>query len=94
MTDAATGTLTNTAAVALPAGFTDPMPTNNSATDPDAVLPLTVAVAGAVATVGPEGDGTLAVTGIGLLRLLLAAAALIGVGAAMTGLRDRRSRPR
>src|SRR5439155_1178987 len=36
---AATGTLSNTATVAPPAGTTDPTPGNNSATDTDTLLP-------------------------------------------------------
>ena len=36
---AATGTLSNTATASLPAGFTDPQPSNNSATDSDNLTP-------------------------------------------------------
>jgi uncharacterized repeat protein (TIGR01451 family) len=35
----ASGTLTNTATVAVPAGMTDPVPENNSATDIDSLIP-------------------------------------------------------
>ena len=39
MSSTATGTLANTASVAVPAGTTDPTPTNNSATDTDTFTP-------------------------------------------------------
>ena len=38
----ATGVLTNTAAVALPAGFTDPAPGNNTATDTTTIVSIPV----------------------------------------------------
>ncbi len=37
---AATGTLANTATASVPAGYTDPLPGNNSATDNDALTPM------------------------------------------------------
>ncbi|HSS75286.1 MAG TPA: IPTL-CTERM sorting domain-containing protein, partial [Thermoanaerobaculia bacterium] len=42
LSNAATGTLTNTATVAAPAGVTDPTPGNNSATDSDTIVAAAV----------------------------------------------------
>ena len=42
----ATGTLVNTATVAVPAGGTDPDPANNSATDTDTLLPAVLSIEG------------------------------------------------
>jgi uncharacterized repeat protein (TIGR01451 family)/fimbrial isopeptide formation D2 family protein len=55
---AATGSLVNTATVAAPAGVTDPIPGNNSATDTDTIVPLPGAsVAGTKMVSGPFAVG-------------------------------------
>lgn len=43
LSPSASGPLSNTATVAVPAGFADPVPANNSATDVDNLLPPTIA---------------------------------------------------
>jgi uncharacterized repeat protein (TIGR01451 family) len=62
---AATGTLSNTATVAVPAGVTDPTPGNNSATDTDTVgaqADLAITKTDGVTTVTPGGSVTYTIT--------------------------------
>jgi len=54
----ATGTLSNTATVAAPAGVTDPTPGNNSATDTDTILPLGAEVSATKTVSGSFVPGT------------------------------------
>ncbi|HET8900118.1 MAG TPA: isopeptide-forming domain-containing fimbrial protein [Rhodanobacteraceae bacterium] len=57
----ATGSLANTASVAVPAGYTDATPTNNSATDTDTLTPtadLAITKTDGVTTVVPGGTVT------------------------------------
>ncbi len=61
----ATGTLSNTATIAAPAGVTDPTPGNNSATDTDTILPvadLSITNTDGVATATPGGTVTYTIT--------------------------------
>ncbi len=58
---AATGTLSNTASVAVPSGVTDPTPGNNSATDTDSLAPgadLAITKTDGVTTATPGGSVT------------------------------------
>ncbi len=62
---AATGTLSNTATVAAPAGVTDPTPGNNSATDTDTLAPqadLSITKTDGVTTATPGGSVTYTIT--------------------------------
>jgi len=62
---AATGTLSNTATVAAPAGVTDPVPGNNSATDSDtlgAQADLAITKTDGVTSATPGGSVTYAIT--------------------------------
>ena len=62
---AATGTLSNTATVAAPAGVTDPTPGNNSATDSDTLAPsadLSITKTDGVITATPGGSVTYTIT--------------------------------
>ena len=61
----ATGTLSNTATVATPAGVTDPVPGNNSATDTDtlsASADLAITLTDGVTTATPGGSTTYTIT--------------------------------
>jgi len=65
ISSAATGSLSNTATVAVPAGFNDPSPGNNSATDTDTLAPqadLAVTKTDGVTTATPGGSVTYTIT--------------------------------
>ena len=60
---AATGTLSNTATIAVGGGVIDPTPGNNSATDgPDAIISTTYSIAAAAVTEGTGGSTNLQLT--------------------------------